>query len=154
MDEPSRDAGRASGPDEVYCRHCGEVISAQAEICPECGVRQRDPPTSSLDSLLDEVTEGGNPFVAALASALLPGLGQLYNRELTKGLVVFTAAIFAAFSMAVFVGFLLYPAVWVYAIYDAYRVAERQSARGGSTDAAGPPDGVEGAGDDGSGERY
>lgn len=154
MDEPSRDAGRASGPDEVYCRHCGEVISAQAEICPECGVRQRDPPTSSLDSLLDEVTEGGNPFVAALASALLPGLGQLYNRELTKGLVVFAAAIFAAFSMAVFVGFLLYPAVWIYAIYDAYRVAERQSAaRDASTGAARSPDAV-GSEDDGPGERY
>ena len=154
MDEPSADSDRTKGPDEVYCRHCGEVISAQAEICPECGVRQRDPPTSSLDSLLDEVTEGGNPFVAALASALLPGLGQLYNRELTKGLVVFAAAIFAAFSMAVFVGFLLYPAVWIYAIYDAYRVAERQSAtRGESRGTTDFPDAVASE-DDGPDERY
>jgi len=29
------------GPDEVYCSSCGEVIKERAEICPECGVRQR-----------------------------------------------------------------------------------------------------------------
>lgn len=27
------------GPDEIYCRSCGEVIKRRAEICPECGVR-------------------------------------------------------------------------------------------------------------------
>jgi len=27
------------GPDEVYCRTCGEPIKKKAEICPECGVR-------------------------------------------------------------------------------------------------------------------
>ena len=26
-------------PDEVFCRSCGEPIKEQAEICPECGVR-------------------------------------------------------------------------------------------------------------------
>jgi hypothetical protein len=26
-------------PDEVFCRSCGEPIKQQAEICPECGVR-------------------------------------------------------------------------------------------------------------------
>jgi len=26
-------------PDEMYCRSCGEIIKKEAEICPECGVR-------------------------------------------------------------------------------------------------------------------
>lgn len=26
---------------EVYCFSCGEVIKAEAEICPKCGVRQK-----------------------------------------------------------------------------------------------------------------
>ena len=26
---------------ESFCRDCGAVIKAQAEICPKCGVRQR-----------------------------------------------------------------------------------------------------------------
>ncbi len=28
---------------ENYCRDCGTVINAQAEICPHCGVRQKMP---------------------------------------------------------------------------------------------------------------
>ncbi|WP_255149353.1 zinc ribbon domain-containing protein [Halorarius halobius] len=114
------------GPDEVFCRNCGAVISEEAEICPECGVRQRDPPKSSIDETVEELFEGGNPFVAALLSALFPGLGQIYNRELEKGLVVIVASILAAFSMVFLVGIVLFPAVWLYAIYDAYTVADRQ----------------------------
>lgn len=28
------------GPDEIYCTSCGAAIKNQAEVCPECGVRQ------------------------------------------------------------------------------------------------------------------
>lgn len=128
MDEPSPADRPERGPDEVFCRNCGAVISERAEICPECGVRQRDPPKSSLDSLVEDLTGGGNPFVAAVLSAILPGLGQLYNRELEKGLALIVASFLAALSVLVAVGLVLVPAVWLYAIYDAYRVAERQSA--------------------------
>jgi hypothetical protein len=31
--------GREKGPDEVFCRSCGEPIKSAAEICPHCGVR-------------------------------------------------------------------------------------------------------------------
>lgn len=27
--------------DEVFCTSCGEIIKEQAEICPECGTRQK-----------------------------------------------------------------------------------------------------------------
>lgn len=27
------------GPDEIYCRSCGSAIKKEAEICPECGVK-------------------------------------------------------------------------------------------------------------------
>lgn len=127
-DGPGTDPARASpGADEVFCRNCGAVISEAAEICPDCGVRQREPPGSAVDRLLEELTQGGNPFVAAGLSVLLPGLGQLYNRELQKGIVVIVASLLAAASAIVAVGFVLYPAVWLYAIYDAYVVADRQS---------------------------
>lgn len=127
-DSPGTGPARASpDADEVFCRNCGAVISEAAEICPDCGVRQRDPPQGAVDRLLDELTQGGNPFVAAGLSVLLPGLGQLYNRELRKGILVIVASLLAAASAIVAIGFVLYPAVWIYAIYDAYVVAERQS---------------------------
>ncbi|WP_394326257.1 zinc ribbon domain-containing protein [Haloferax profundi] len=124
MSTSTETPGRERGPDEVFCRNCGAVIDEKAEICPSCGVRQRPPPKSSVDSAVDSLLEGGNPFVAALLSALFPGLGQIYNRELERGLVFIIATIVAAISTLVFVGFILFPAVWLYAIYDAYTRAE------------------------------
>ena len=145
-DEPSA-GGR--GPDEAYCRNCGVIIDAEARYCPTCGAPQDGPSpssgSSSLDAALDDLLEGGNPFVAALLSALFPGLGQLYNRELEKGLVIIAAGILAVFSAVILVGFVLYPAVWLYAIYDAYTVAERQSGARGP-DAARDADDVPDAG--------
>ena len=125
-DSPGRRHER--GPDEAFCRNCGAIISDRAEICPECGVRQRPSPTSPLDSAVDDVLGGGNPFVAAVLSALFPGLGQLYNRQLEKGIALIAAGVVAALSTIIVVGIVLYPVVWLYAIYDAYRVAERQGS--------------------------
>lgn len=128
MDRTSNDKSgdRELGPEEVYCRHCGALISEKAEICPECGVRQFPSPRSSADKTLDNVLEGGNPFVAAVLSAIFPGLGQIYNRELEKGIVIIVAGFVSVFLGIVFIGFLLLPLVWLYAIYDAYTVADRQ----------------------------
>lgn len=33
----------------MYCPHCGEQISAHAEICPKCGVRVKNSATSGED---------------------------------------------------------------------------------------------------------
>ncbi|WP_435194512.1 DUF5683 domain-containing protein [Natronomonas sp. EA1] len=123
MSEPSTHAD-----DEVFCRDCGEVISEKAEICPACGVRQKAPPSSGIDRAVESLTEGGNPFVAAVLSAVFPGLGQLYNRELAKGLAVIVAMFVATLSVVVFIGIVLAPAVWLYAVWDAYVVADRQAA--------------------------
>lgn len=122
------DDGTASTPDEgeVFCRDCGAVISEKAEICPECGVRQQSP-TSSMDDLIEVLTNGENPFVAAVYSAILPGLGQFYNREPGKGAAIIVATFVAVLSMLALVGFVLYPAVWLYAVYDAYVVADGRS---------------------------
>lgn len=129
MSSPSTDSPPADrDPDEAYCRGCGRVIDADARYCPDCGTRQDagpSPPGSALGDALDDLLGGGNPFVAAALSAVFPGLGQIYNRELEKGLAVVVASVLAVLSATILVGFLLYPAVWVYAIYDAYKVAER-----------------------------
>lgn len=120
MAPPATDPNRDKGPDEVFCRDCGQIISERAEICPECGVRQHAPRSQGSD-----VLDGGNPFLAALLSALLPGLGQIYNRELERGLALVVASIVSGFLVLFAVGLLLYPVVWVFAIYDAYTRAER-----------------------------
>ena len=34
---------RSKADDEKFCGSCGEIIKIKAEICPNCGVRQRNP---------------------------------------------------------------------------------------------------------------
>ncbi|WP_336002075.1 TM2 domain-containing protein [Halorientalis halophila] len=48
-------ADRKPDETEQYCSSCGEIIKKEAEICPECGVRQK--PAVS-DSSKDRVTAG------------------------------------------------------------------------------------------------
>jgi len=38
---------RDKGPDEIFCRSCGEPVKEKAEICPHCGVRNEEGATSS-----------------------------------------------------------------------------------------------------------
>jgi TM2 domain-containing membrane protein YozV len=33
---------REKAADEAFCSSCGEIIKKEAEICPECGVRQKN----------------------------------------------------------------------------------------------------------------
>lgn len=34
-------SGKKKGPDEIFCTSCGEAIKEDAEICPNCGVRNK-----------------------------------------------------------------------------------------------------------------
>jgi len=62
-DEPEADpagdtggSGGGPGPTEQYCSSCGEIIKQEAEICPECGVRNR--PAGAAEGEKDRVTAG------------------------------------------------------------------------------------------------
>ncbi|MGL4669798.1 MAG: double zinc ribbon domain-containing protein [Methanobacteriaceae archaeon] len=67
-----------------FCTNCGAKIDTKAEICPKCGVR---------NTLLKVSTEKKNPGLAALLSALVMGLGQIYNGKLGRGLVFLISGI-------------------------------------------------------------
>jgi TM2 domain-containing membrane protein YozV len=104
------------GADEAYCWSCGVPIKSAAEICPECGVRQRPPPSAG---------QAKSPGIAALASAVWTGAGQVYNGEIGKGIGLMVLMFFSVLATVVLVGLLTTPLIWGYSIYDAYRTAER-----------------------------
>lgn len=107
----------------AYCRDCGAEIKSAAEICPHCGVRQRGRPRttgSSLESDLERFVKDNRGIVAALASVVFPGAGQIINGEIVKGLVVMGALFLSGFLVIFGIGLLLVPLVFVYAVYDAF----------------------------------
>lgn len=101
---------------DTFCSSCGSSIQEDAEICPECGVRQANP------------TAAKNPAIAAIASFLIVGVGQVYNGELVRGLALFVAMSVCS-TLALFFFWLIIPAVlpfavWGFAVYDAHKRAK------------------------------
>lgn len=66
-----------------------------------------------------------NPGLAAVASFFFSGLGQIYNGEILKGVLLMVIQVINVLLMFVVIGFLTYPLVWVYGIWDAYKSAEK-----------------------------
>jgi TM2 domain-containing membrane protein YozV len=69
-----------------------------------------------------------NPGVAAVLSFFWPGLGQIYNGEIGKGVLFIVVQVINAFLIVILVGFVTGFIVWVLGMVDAYQVAERQNA--------------------------
>jgi TM2 domain-containing membrane protein YozV len=97
-----------------YCSNCGAEIDPKAEICPKCGVRQKGM----------YIVHEKNPGVAAVLSALWVGLGQIYNGEIGKGILLMVVYAISAVLMVLIIGFITTPILWVYGVYDAYNSAK------------------------------
>lgn len=69
-----------------------------------------------------------SPGIAAVLSFFITGLGQIYNGQILKGLVLMGIQIINGVLMVVIIGFITYPIVWIYGIYDGYKTAERLNA--------------------------
>lgn len=66
-----------------------------------------------------------NPTLAAILSFLIAGVGQIYNGEIVKGIIIIVVQIVNVLLMGIVIGFITWPAVWIWSIYDAHKVAKR-----------------------------
>ena len=71
-----------------------------------------------------------NPFVALVLSLIVPGLGQIYNKEPAKGIVVMSMCVglgllaYALPGLHKVTAALLALAVWISASIEAYKIAQ------------------------------
>jgi len=90
-------------------------VDEAAEICPNCGARIVTTPMK-------------NPRIAALAS-ILPGLGQIYNGEPRRGIVLVIVAVFLLYVIVAYRSIVseladaLYILFVLYSAYNAYNTA-------------------------------
>ena len=72
-----------------------------------------------------------SPVLAAVLSLIFSGLGQIYNGQITKGVVFIVVQLINAALTTVLIGFVLMPIVGLWAMIDAYIVARRNNERYG-----------------------
>ena len=69
--------------------------------------------------------------LAAVLSFFISGLGQIYNGQILKGLIIIVVQIINGALTTILIGWIPLAIVWVWAIIDAYREAEKINARYG-----------------------
>ena len=135
-----------------HCTHCGMalppgVLYALAAALgvtppPSPGLTvgaipphmSRTPSLSALSTAEERHTSPAHhsalrPWLAATLS-LICGLGQLYNGQIMKGVVLLICGIVAVVAWQFLLGKMLALILWLYAISDAYLVARRSLSMG------------------------
>ncbi len=72
-----------------------------------------------------------NPILAAILSFIHAGIGQIYNGQVTKGVIFIVVQAINWALTAVLIGWLLLPIVGLWAVIDAYVTAKRNNAKRG-----------------------
>ena len=67
--------------------------------------------------------------LAAVLSFFWTGVGQIYNGQILKGLILILVQVVNSLLMFVLIGFITYPIVWIWGMYDAYKTAEKYNSR-------------------------
>ncbi|MCU0630878.1 MAG: zinc-ribbon domain-containing protein [Methanoregulaceae archaeon] len=115
----------------AFCENCGASIKLGDQFCENCGASvgtntgNTVPPPPVQPVTAPGPTSGQgqkSPALAAIASFLFSGLGQVYNGSLGKGLLIFFGTIIG-YMIFVIPGLI----VLVYGIYDAYSTAKKMN---------------------------
>lgn len=112
---------------KLVCKTCAEGMIASSQTSPPAQPYVAQPYAAQPGVV---VVKHKEPILSAILSLFIPGLGQVYNGQVLKGIIILAlyVGLWAVSGMLMFVliGFctMLLPVVlWLYAIYDAYVVA-------------------------------
>lgn len=68
-----------------------------------------------------------HPGIAAVLSFFWTGVGQIYNGQILKGILLIILQGINGLLMFVGIGLITYPIVWIWGMYDVYKVAKRMN---------------------------
>lgn len=103
---------------EDFCSVCGYQINREIRICSNCG--------SKIDAMAKVCVHCGaktikkNPLIALGLSLIFPGLGQLYNNQNHKGIILIIGYIVSFILCLILIGIIFVILIWIYAMYDAF----------------------------------
>lgn len=116
----------------MFCSKCGAENPETARFCAKCGNNLNFAAEAPAAAPLQAATvrtspnaaesvsaTGKTPWVAALLSFFICGLGQLYNNDMKKAAVMFFGAILGFWLTAGVATF----AIWIWGMVDGWQVA-------------------------------
>ena len=121
----------------MFCSGCGHQMDAAQQFCPGCGLKNPAPQSTGMVATAGTgvapaqqiiVVAEKSPGLAAVLSFFWAGLGQIYNGEISKGILLLVAYGISCVLMWVIIGFITTPILWIYGMVDAYRTAEKFNA--------------------------
>ena len=118
----------------MLCSQCGTDNTEGARFCAKCGTAlalvpspaapaepvttMRSPAVPAVGGVVATPT-GKTPWIAVVLSLFVSGLGQLYNNDWKKGLLMFGGAVLGL----MFTGGIATLAFWIWSMVDAHQVA-------------------------------
>lgn len=118
--------GKNVEPGKRFCENCGAPITAPASP-PAAPQYTAPPPPAYAQSApqgqpVTPPAQQKNSALAAIASFLCSGLGQVYNGSFGRGLLIFFGTLIGSLIFTI-PGII----VWAYGIYDAYTTAKKMN---------------------------
>lgn len=113
-----------------FCPNCGKNVEAGKKFCENCGTPivpapaavPAAPQYSAAQTQVAPPARQKNAVLAAIASFIIAGLGQVYNGNFVKGVMIFFGMLIGSFIFLI-PGLI----VWIYGIYDAYATAKKMN---------------------------
>lgn len=105
------------------CPECGKPIETETQTyCNTCNAEFTGTSPIGQKESAQPTHEEKSTFLALVCSIFIPGLGQVYNGESSKGAVIL-------FGTAIGVVIFIVPGliVWIFGIYDAYATANKMN---------------------------
>ena len=114
----------------MFCPQCGSQTPDQMSFCEKCGGaladgRMRGGPANPVAKLY---AVDKRPEVALLLSFLIPGVGQFYNGDTKRGLLIFGIWCISWFLVEIGIGVVGLVAAWIWGMANAYQVASGKTA--------------------------
>lgn len=122
-------AGPAPSQQAYAPSYSQQAYSQQASVPPAGGGVMREPGQVAPNASGNRYAQNKNPVVAVILSFFLTGLGQLYNGDFKKFFLIWGICIVIVIIAVATGGVasILIVGVWVWSMFDAYKVASRNS---------------------------